>query len=59
MIRWALRFITNRLILMGMLLLVLNGFSQGSSCQSGNSQGLARTLTGLPEALKALNGSFR
>lgn len=59
MIRWALTFIVNRLIFVGLFVLALNAFSQGSSCQPGNPQGLSRTLAGLPDALKTLSHSLR
>ena len=59
MIRWALTFIVNRLLFMAILLLALNAYSQTSSCQYGNSQGVSRALAGMQDAYKALSNSFR
>lgn len=59
MIKWALTFIVNRLLFVAAFLLALNAFTQGSSCQYGNPQGLMQKLAGLPEALKVLSNSFR
>jgi len=59
MIRWALTFIVNRLIFMGLFLLALNAFMQNSSCQYGNSQGIMQKLNGLNEAFRVLISSFR
>lgn len=59
MIRWALKFVVNRLIFMGIFLLALNAFTQSSSCQYGNPQGFMQKLAGLPDALKTLSRSFR
>ena len=59
MIRWALTFFVNRLLFMMIFLLALNAFTQGSSCQYGNPQGIIPTLAGLPKALTVLSNSFR
>lgn len=59
MIRWALTFIVNRLLFTAILLLALNAYTQTTSCQSGNSQGVTRALAGMQDAYKALSNSFR
>lgn len=59
MIRWALTFIVNRLIVMMVFLLAVNTFMQSSSCQHGTSQGIMQTLAGLPETFRVLSNSFR
>lgn len=59
MIRSALTFVVNRLVLIAIFLLALNAFMQNSSCQSGNSQGIMRALAGMQETFRVLNGAFR
>jgi len=59
MIRWALTFIVNRLIIIGVFLVALNAFMPNSSCQYGNSEGIVPTLAGLHEAFRVLSSSFR
>lgn len=59
MIKWALTFIVNRLILIGVFLLALNAFTQGSSCQYGKPEGLLQALADLPKAMKVLGNAFR
>lgn len=59
MIRWALSFLVNRLLLVVVFLGVLNAFTQGSSCQSGGSRGFLPPLSDLPKALETLNTAIR
>jgi len=59
MTRWALTFLVNRLVLVAVFLGALNAFTQGSSCQSGDSQGLMSTLSGLPKAFESLSNAIR
>lgn len=59
MIRWALKFILNRLIFMLIFLMALNAYTQSSSCQYGSSRSLMPALAGLPEAFKTLTHAFR
>jgi len=59
MMRWALTFLVNRLLLVAIFFGALNVVTQGSSCQSGGSQGLLPTLSGLPKALEMLSTAIR
>ncbi len=59
MIRWALRLVVKRVVLMATFLLALHVVMQNVSGQYGDSPGLVRMLAGLPEALGALSGAFR
>jgi len=59
MIRSALTFVVNRLVLIAIFLLALNAFMQNSSCQPGNSQGIMRALAGMQETFRVLNDAFR
>lgn len=60
MIRWALTFVLNRLIFMGLFLLALNAYTQSStSCHYGSPRSLMPVLAGLPEAFKTLTHAFR
>lgn len=59
MIKWALTFIVNRLILIGVFLLALKAVTQSSGSQYANPEGLLHALAELPKALKVLGSAFR